>query len=174
MFLHAVLRFLCLLVSVRTMHLPQYPNPSILVDTKPQSHCQLSATYHAISQASRVPWKVPKQIPSHYLTLRTKAQWSLVSLFSASCRWPLVEIYKLRERKKRRISVARRPNTRTHTILLPDIGFKGNSELSTGTARHEVHSEDLWYEMDRKETRHEMGGGNTKHKADDKATILEL
>jgi len=33
MFLHVVLRFLCLLVNVRAMHLPQYPNPSMLVDT---------------------------------------------------------------------------------------------------------------------------------------------
>jgi hypothetical protein len=86
----------------------------------------------------------------------------------------VVKLYKLRERKKRRISVARRPNTRTHTILLPDIGFGGKPELSTDTARHEVHSEDLWYEMDRKETRHDMDGGNTKHKSDDKATIPEL
>jgi len=69
----------------------------------------------------------------------------------------VVKIHKLRERKKRRISVTTTPNTRTQTNVLPDIGFQGKPELSTETTRHEVHSEDLWYEMDGKGTRDGRG-----------------
>lgn len=59
---------------------------------------------------------------------------------AACIAYNVVRLYKLRERKKRKISVATSPNTRTQTKILPDLGFQGKPELSTDTARHEVHS----------------------------------